>query len=209
MNEKGEPTVPPLRTNEVLAARFEKNGFVQTFVQQLPWRMNQVAEKDRAALAEAAFAEFGITDPDAQKALLDPRLLDQLADIWGHEYEDKEYEKILSEYFHKNAENPYELAEDTVSSREYWEKYFQENPDQRPSKVVYYRGGDPSRALNEWREKNGIIKRTDDPTYGFPEHNVPDSSVEANEGKDRFASLAQKVIDDRFPDDALPAGTSL
>jgi hypothetical protein len=91
------------------------------------------------------------------------------------------------------------LAENTVSSREYWEKHFQENPDQRPSKIVYYSGGDPSRALNEWREKNGIVKQTKDPTYGFAEHHVADNSAEANMGKDRFASLARKVIDDRFP----------
>lgn len=200
MNEQGETIVPKQRTDEVLAARFEKQGFVQTFVQQLPYRMNQVPKEERAALAEKAFTEFGITDPEARKALLNPRLVDRLANIWGKENENQEYEKILTEYFHQNAESPYELAEDTVSSKEYWDKHFQENPDQRPSKVVYYKGGDPSRALNEWRGKSGIVKRTEDSTYGFSEHNVADSSTEANEGKDRFASLARKVIDDRFPE---------
>lgn len=199
IGEKGDPIVPQQRTNEILAARFDKPGFVQTFVQNLPRSMNQASEQNRAALAEAAFAEFGITDPDARKALLDARLVDKLASAWGQEGEKEEYGKIFNEYFHQNAESPYELAENTVSSREYWEKHFQENPDKRPSKVIYYSGGDPSRALNEWREKNGIVKRTKDSTYGFAEHNIADSSAEANVGKDRFASLAQKVIDDRFP----------
>ena len=199
IGENGEPVIPQQRINEALAARFEKPGFIQTFVQQLPYRMNQAPEQDRAALAEAAFAEFGITDPDARRALLDPRLIDKLADIWGQEDEKKEYEKIFTKYFHQNAESPYELADNTVSSREYWEKYFQENPGYRPSKVVFYPGGDPSRALGEWREKSGIVKRTEDPTYGFSEHKIADSSAEANVGKDRLASLARKVIDDRFP----------
>ena len=199
ISENGEPIVPQQRTNEALTARFEKPGFVQTFVQQLPRRMNQAPKQDRSALAEAAFSEFGITDPETQHALLDPRLIDKLADLWGQEDENEKYKNIFTKYFHQNAENPYELAENTISSREFWEKHFQENPDQRPSKVVYYSGGDPSRALNEWREKNGIVKRTEDLTYGFAEHNIADSSAEANVGKDRFASLARKVIDDRFP----------
>ncbi|MCF7816101.1 MAG: hypothetical protein K9M10_00015 [Candidatus Pacebacteria bacterium] len=200
IDERGEPIVPKQRMDEVLKARFENLGFVQTFIQQLPHRMNQAPEQEREALAEASFAEFGISDPDTKKALLDPRLIDKLADIWGKDDENEEYERILNEYFHHNAESPYELAGGTMSSKEYWEKHFQENPTERPSKVVYYKGGDPSRALNEWREKNGIVKKTEDPTYGFTEHNVADSSDEANVGKDRFASLARKVIDDRFPD---------
>lgn len=203
MDENNKPIVQKQRTNEVLDARFEKLGFVQTFIQQLPHRMNQVPKQDRAGLAEAAFSEFGITDPDAQKALLDSRLIDELANIWGQEDENEKYKKILTKYFHENAESPYELTESTVTSREYWEKYFQENPDQRPSKIIYYSGGDPSRALNEWREKNGVVKRTGDSTYGFPEHKVDNSSGEANAGKDRFAELALKVIDDRFPDSLL------
>jgi len=172
MGVNGELIVPKQRTNEVLAARFEKSGFVQTFVQDLPHRMNQAPEQGREALAEAAFGEFGITDPEAKKALLDSRLVDKLASAWGQEGEKEEYEKLFTEYF----------------------------PDQRPSKVVYYSGGDPSRALNEWREKNGIVKKTEDSEYGFAEHHIKDSSAEANIGKDRFSSLARKVIDDRFPD---------
>lgn len=201
INEHGDPIVPKQRMNEVLSARFEKKlGFVQVFVQKLPHQMKQVPEEDRAALAEDAFNKFGITDPDARKALLDPNLIDKLGDIWGDSEEGDKYEEILTKYFHENTENPYELAEHTMPSKEYWEKYFQEHPDQRPSKVVYYLGGDPSRALNEWREKNGIVKKTKDETFGFPEHQVANDSREANQGKDRFASLARKVIDDRFPE---------
>lgn len=87
-----------------------------------------------------------------------------------------------------------------ASMLKYWDMHFQKNPNQRPSKLVYYSGGDPSRALNEWREKNGIVKQTEDKEFGFAEHHVADNSAEANFGKDRLASLARKIIDDRFPD---------
>jgi hypothetical protein len=136
IGERGEPIVPKQRTDEVLRARFEKTGFVQTFIQQLPYRTNQAPEQEREALTESAFAKFGITDPDTKKALLDPRLIDKLADIWGKDGEKEEYERILSEYFHQNAESPYELAERTISSKEYWEKHFQENPTERKVAVA-------------------------------------------------------------------------
>jgi len=200
MDEHGAPIVPTQRTNEVLAARFEKSGFVQAFVQRLPFQMDSAQKEDKVAFAEAAFNKFGITDPEAQKALLDPIFINELADIWGTEGENGKYEEKLTKYFHENAENPYELAEETVPSHEYWEKYFKENPGERPSKIVYYSGGDPSRALNKWREKNKITKRTKDPTYGFPDNKVEASSEKANFVKDRFSSLALRVIDDRFPE---------
>ena len=200
---RSEPIVPQQRIEEILAARFDNRGFFQTFIQKLP-RLDHTTSEAKEKSAEEAFREFGITDPEAKKALLDSDLLRELASLWGQDAERGEYEKILIKYFLKNAENPYELSETRISSREYWEKYFQENPDKKPSKVVYYSGGDPSRALDEWREKNGIIKRTQDATYGFAERKVAGNSAQANIGRDRFSSLAVKVINDRFPD-SLPS----
>jgi hypothetical protein len=100
----------------------------------------------------------------------------------------------------KQSGTYYVEAQNTISSEEYWNQYFAAHPNEKPSKIVFYSGGDPSRALNEWRRKNDIVKRTEDSTYGFSEHRVSEKSEEANEEKDRFASFALKVIDDRFPD---------
>ncbi len=91
-------------------------------------------------------------------------------------------------------------AKNTISSKNYWEKYFQEHPEQRPSKIIYYKGGDPSDALNEWRRKSGIVKRTNDPTYGFSENRIDNRDVSLYQDRDRFSSLALKIIDDRFPE---------
>jgi hypothetical protein len=65
---------------------------------------------------------------------------------------------------------------------------------------VFYKGGDPSAALNDWRNNNGIKKKTSDPTFGFPERQIDGDHPVANQGKDRLSSLAMKVIDDRFPE---------
>jgi hypothetical protein len=65
--------------------------------------------------------------------------------------------------------------------------------------VVYYSGGDPSAALNAWRKNGGIRKKSADPTFGFSNHEVSSDAPEANNGKERFLSIARKVIDDRFP----------
>ncbi|MEI7749856.1 MAG: hypothetical protein WCJ25_02530 [Candidatus Moraniibacteriota bacterium] len=122
-----------------------------------------------------------------------------MADIWGAKDEHEEYVKILRKYFDDHAADRYETAKETIPSKEYWERYFQRNLEQRPSKVVYYRGGDPSRALNRWRGGNDITKKSADPTFGFSDHEVSTEAPEANEGRERFLSLARKVIDDRFP----------
>ncbi|NTW13875.1 MAG: hypothetical protein HGA31_02495 [Candidatus Moranbacteria bacterium] len=201
IGEDGEPIEPTQRVQEIYDARFgEKKGFIQTFVQDLSHKMATLPEKERAELAAGAFEEFGINDPEARKALLDNDLLTKLADVWGKKDEQEEYGKILRTYFNEHAENRYETAKETIPSKEYWERYFQLNPEQRPSKVVYYSGGDPSRALNRWRKGNDITKGSEDPTFGFSEHEVSTDSPEANEGKERFMSLARKVIDDRFPE---------
>ncbi len=200
LDNEGSPIVPKQRMHEILSARFDKPGFIQTFVQQLPRGLENASEQERLSLKDEAFTQFGITNPDARKALLDPNFIDSLSKVWGQDNEQATYDKILIDYFHEHTDNPYEVAEASISSQEYWERYFTEHPDQKPSKIVFYTGGDPSRALNEWREKNEIVKRTDDPTYGFSEHEVTGNAVEANEGKDRFAELARKVIDDRFPE---------
>ena len=43
----------------------------------------------------------------------------------------------------------YKKAENTVKAEEYWETYFSNNPELKPSKIIYY-DGDPTRALEDW-----------------------------------------------------------
>lgn len=65
----------------------------------------------------------------------------------------------------------YEPARDTVSSYEFWEQYFADRPGQRPNKIVYYAGGDPTQALRSFKEMHGLKKRSRESDHlGFSEH---------------------------------------
>ena len=147
------------------------------------------------ALKQKLAEGWGITDPKVQEAVLNYQFLNDLI------YHDPSQgvEKVIKDSLASRGAL-YERAKSTVNSKSYWEDYFVKNLGKKPSKVVYYSGGDPSRALNEWREKNCIVKKSEDPTLGFPESNVSNDSEAANQGKDRFRSLARKVIDDKFPE---------
>lgn len=100
----------------------------------------------------------------------------------------------------EDAGTPYVEAKETISSEEYWEKKFLEHPEKRPSKIVYYEGEDPGAAMRKWQEENGLVKKAKDEYIGFPEHHVDTESNEAQSGINRFKSLMQKAIDDRFPE---------
>lgn len=99
----------------------------------------------------------------------------------------------------------YCLAEQPINSKQYWENYFKENPQLKPSKIVYYMGGDPTAALNAWRAEHGITKRASDDArhhLGFPE-NVPDDTIyteiiSSPARRERFRNLAINVISEYY-----------
>ncbi|PJE73302.1 MAG: hypothetical protein COV00_00530 [Candidatus Tagabacteria bacterium CG10_big_fil_rev_8_21_14_0_10_40_13] len=89
-------------------------------------------------------------------------------------------------------------AKDTISSKEFWEARFAENPTKRPSKIVYYKGLSPTRALYEWQETQGISRKVKDKDIGFPERHIERGVPQATAGLDRFKILAEKVINNYF-----------
>lgn len=96
----------------------------------------------------------------------------------------------------------YKKTSNTVSSKEYWEGYFAKNPNQRPSKVVYYEGGNPNEALYAWQRQTG--QSYDKDHISFPENllqlsgnedSLPDNiTTEMN----RFKSIAERVINNFY-----------
>lgn len=86
------------------------------------------------------------------------------------------------------------MATSAISSQEYWEGYFAEHPEQKPSKIVYYTG-DPSEALERWKVENGITKILDNHYLDFPEHFVLKDSPQATLGISRFRELAIPYIE--------------
>lgn len=106
-------------------------------------------------------------------------------------------ESIVNETLQENG-ILYQETRDPITSKEFWESYFANNPTKKPSKVVYYRDQDPTRALYEWQSTNGLQKKSKDEDLGFSERHIERHSQQATAGLDRFKSLAIKVIDDYY-----------
>ncbi|MEK7227407.1 MAG: hypothetical protein AAB641_00770 [Patescibacteria group bacterium] len=146
--------------------------------------------------------EFGITDRRVQIAILNYHNLFSL-DVQKRGEENGEEDPFHSvdsviESSMKKEGVLYVEAENAINSKEFWEAHFAENPAKRPSKIIYYKGSSPTRALYEWRDKKGIHKKAKDKNIGFPERHVERNAPEATAGLDRFKDLAEKVIEDHF-----------
>lgn len=147
--------------------------------------------------------EFGITDERLQFAILDYHNLLDL-DIQKRREEEgrrpdpfQSVDSAIEEALKKEG-ILYLEAEDTISSKEFWEAYFAKNPAKRPSRVVYYKGADPTSALWRWRKGQGLNKKARDEDMGFSERHIQRSASQATAGLDRFRTLAEKVIEDHF-----------
>lgn len=192
-------TKPIEGIQEVLNARFgEKPGFVQAFIQK-SYKYNDLPENEKNEAIYKILDEFGIRDDKTKEILSDSDLVEKLSKIWGMENEKDEYEKILTEHFQGKGLSPYKLAENPVSSKEYWEDYFQKNPESRPKHIVYYSGGNPTKAMNEWRQQNGITIKDGRPDMGFPENEVSREVKNKDETQRRFVLIARKEVDKYFP----------
>lgn len=66
-----------------------------------------------------------------------------------------------------------EKTDQPIRSHDYWEQYFSQHPESRPSKIVYYNSNmTPTEALWNWKEENGIVDKKTSKTLGFDENAV-------------------------------------
>ncbi len=137
----------------------------------------------------------GVTDPRIHETFRNPRLFLKWRDTGSSSDQDRSsvVRSILSE-----SGNLFQLAESVIPSQEYWSSYFEEHPDQQPSKVVYYSGGDPSKALREFKEKHGLIKKADGEEF-VSRFTDEDPEQARTYGDERFRELAMRLIDEKFP----------
>lgn len=93
----------------------------------------------------------------------------------------------------------YKETQNGISSKDYWENYFKEHPNQKPNKIVYYKGGDPTQALIDWKRKNMIYKKGPKYNLGFDENQKkPSEDPNVLEGASRFKSLGKEIIEEYF-----------
>lgn len=146
--------------------------------------------------------DFGITDRRLQSAILDYHNLFDLAIQKKNREESREdpfhsVDSVIQGAMQKEG-ILFSEAKDTTSSKEFWEARFAENPTKRPSKIIYYKGVDPTSALWQWREAQDIGKKSGDKDVGFSERHIERSAPQAIAGLDRFKALSEKVIEDYF-----------
>jgi len=138
---------------------------------------------------------LGVSDLETQKIILDYNFLFGLRD-----FKTKPEKSFVTQRLIKMGLE-FKPAQNTVSSEEYWENYFQ-NTEKAPNKVVYYEESDPTTALKNWKIKNDLTKHYSDKNLGFEENYVELSDPEDIKQKvpsiGRFKSLAKKVIDDFY-----------
>lgn len=151
---------------------------------------NNIINSLRIMLSE----KIGIIDERLQREIFTITSLEELSQAKNNNLDFREtVESILMRagLLYREAKNP-------ISSKDYWENYFEQHPEQKPSKLIYYKGGDPTAALHRWPANKGIKKTTDDPSIGFSEKQRDSYSPEATTDMDRFRSIATKVIENYF-----------
>lgn len=142
--------------------------------------------------------QMGVTDTTIQNILLDydsVRSLDYLRSRKEKEDLDQRQTDIELYKILRSNQAIFERPDDTVSSKEYWEKYFDEHPDIKPSKIVYYKGGDPTQGLQQWKRDHGLMKSSESGELkSLGEIDVP----KVTKGMERYKSLAHDAIDKYF-----------
>lgn len=96
----------------------------------------------------------------------------------------------------KRATNP-------ISSKEYWETYFDQNPEKKPKHIIYY-DGTPSVAVREFQQQNGIGMKSTEKSgrelLGFEDNYVADMEADKRvwDGYDELVMFGKQIIEDRY-----------
>lgn len=149
LDKENKPTVNKDYMDKVLAV-FESKDF-EDFGNKIrdDFFSDSFKEEDLIPFREKLKKEFNIIDQDLQDAILDIKSI--------RDWTPRASEWDLNEKAQECLERKgifHIKAKDTISSEEYWKNYFSKDPDNKPSKIVYYEGEDPTEALDEWKRKN-------------------------------------------------------
>ena len=177
------------RASEVLG------HFTQNWSDPTLWHDNPKHRRALEPIRLELEQEFGVTDMRIQRAILDYRFLDDMQRKLGDP--SKDLDDSVEDTLRKRAVL-FEEAQHPILSQDFWENYFARHPGKKPNKVIYYSGGDPTGALYDWKSKHGVRKRSPESNLGFAEHDISENDPRATAGRERFISIAQKVIDERY-----------
>lgn len=101
-------------------------------------------------------------------------------------------------------------TEKPVSSKQYWEQYFEAHPESKPAHIYYY-DGDPTAAVHEFLRLNNIGKadtsKDDGVLLGFGDNHIENMSSDERVwcGYDELKQTALKIIEEHY----VKKGTSI
>lgn len=159
---------------------------------------SEISYKVAEAL-QALSSKFGVSDKSTQRILLNYSFL---SSVCNSEPGNAVITTTITDRL-RQVGLAFTLADDTVSSEEYWSEYIEKNSAYEQLKVVYYEEKDPTLALRNWKSHNGLYKKGHDSNLGFSENTVslskPDDVNDKLPSIGRFRALAEDIIE-RFYD---------
>ena len=131
---------------------------------------------------------------------ISPMLSDLMGELiyWNKDTPLEKFQDIIN-----RSSAKYKRPENTIPAKDYWEKFFSENPGLRPKHVVYY-DGDPTDAIYRLQQENGIgsadTSKVEAQLLGFDDHHIIDvrSDPRANKGHTELVELGNKIIKEHF-----------
>lgn len=172
-----------------------KNIQLLRLAQQYFVNRDEKADDELGRIFKHELLQLGFTE-DAVSDLI-PNLKRDFI-LWGKDATKETYRKLVL-----GSSSKFKRAENTISAKEYWERYFTKYPDLKPKHIVYY-DGDPTTAIYQFQRKNGIGK-TDTSNYdgqflGFEDHHVTDMTNDprANMGHQELVSLGNRIIKEHY-----------
>jgi len=137
---------------------------------------------------------LGVHDIQTQSVLLDLR---NISDLRLVKLATDERKREIVQTVLTKEQALYETPTETISSQDFWEQYFSGHGN-RPSKIVYYHGNNPTTALRQFQETYGLQTGTASADMGFLERRVQGGSAQAMAGSEEFRSVAVQTIKKYF-----------
>jgi hypothetical protein len=146
--------------------------------------------------------DYGIADPRLQDVVLNYQNLHSLQTAKGRRTESSTGSESIDSLIDQDLKDGgilYQETKNRINSKDFWENYFKEHPEKKPTKIVYYKGDDPTKALMDWKSVNRINKKGPKFNLGFSENEVaPGNDLDLLGQIDRFKSIGTQVIEDYF-----------
>ncbi|MFH2019632.1 MAG: hypothetical protein ABII80_03410, partial [bacterium] len=135
-------------------------------------------------------------DKDSLRFVL-PEFIQQL-----HYWENVDTNNEIAKIFDNNIAL-YQLSENTISAKAYWDEFFLTNPTLKPKHVIYYSGSPTNAIHNLLRENNiGMENKptSKEPLLGFDDHHLEDlaNNQKALEGYQELIDSSNKIITEHF-----------